>query len=100
MLEKLSVPSPLVSATLAGCAEFFGGLLIFLGLLTRIATLPVVFNMLVACFTVHKGKFGGQIGGMEYPLTLAVVCAGLGLIGAGRFSVDALLSRNPRELPP
>ena len=50
----------------------------------------MVFTMLVAVYTVHWGVFSNQKQGMEYPLTLAVVLAALGLLGAGRLKISAL----------
>jgi putative oxidoreductase len=103
-MEQIGMPLPAVSAFLAGAAEFFGGLALLLGLGTRLAVLPLVFTMLVASFVVHGGAFSAQQGGMEYPLTLAIVSAGLGLTGGGRLTVTALLRSlaaggKPRKLP-
>lgn len=92
-LEKLQVPVPLISAWMAACAEFFGGLLILIGLGTRLIAIPVVITMLVAIITVHRHAFGSENGGMEFPLTLAVVTAGIALTGAGRFSLDWAIRR-------
>jgi len=103
-LGSMNVPAPNVSAALAAGTEFFGGLLVLVGLLTRLAAIPMVFNMVVAVLLVHRQAFSAQNNGMEYPLTLAVVLAGLGLIGPGRLSLDGLFfgcckpSRTP-ELP-
>jgi putative oxidoreductase len=93
-LGQLGVPLPTVSAYLAGGAEFFGGLLLLAGAFTRLATVPMIFTMLVASFAVHGNAFSIQQGGMEYALTLAVFLLVLCLTGAGRVSVDnAILSR-------
>src|ERR1700691_3272936 len=46
------IPAPL--AFLAICAEFFGGLGLIFGLLTRIAAFGIMVNMLVAIATVHR----------------------------------------------
>src|SRR5580693_10438296 len=51
----LHIPAPL--AFLAIAAEFFGGIGLLLGLLTRIAAFGITVNMLVAIFTVHL-QFG------------------------------------------
>ena len=91
-LETMGIPMPTANAYLAACAEFFGGLALLLGAGTRIAVIPLVVTMLVASFVAHGTAFSLASGGMEYALTLAVVTAGLGLTGAGRFSVDGLLS--------
>ena len=88
MLAGMNVPQPLISAYLSGCAEFFGGLLVAVGLLTRPAALVFAFNMFVAVAMVHPDAFSGPQG-MEFPLTLAVVLTGLVLTGPGRLSIDA-----------
>jgi putative oxidoreductase len=91
MLDSMRVPVPTVSATLSGCAEFFGGLLLALGLFSRIGNLFFAFNMLVAVSMVHwKNGFSGQ-GGYEYPLTLAVVLVALIISGPGRYAVTPRL---------
>ena len=49
--QQMGIPAPL--AFLAICAEFFGGLGLIFGLLTRIAAFGIIVNMLVAIITVH-----------------------------------------------
>jgi putative oxidoreductase len=88
-MEQFNLPAPHVSAFLAGCAEFFGGLALLLGF-TRIAAVPLAFTMMVAVTVVHPGAFGGN-NGMEFPLTLAMVLVGLLLMGGGRLSVARLI---------
>lgn len=90
LLDGQGIPSPFAAAVLSGGTEFFGGLLVLLGLWLRIAVIPMVANMLVAVVVVHSGAFSVQNEGMEYALTLAVVLAALGLTGPGRFSVLVL----------
>ncbi len=79
-------------ALLAGSAEFFGGLALLLGLLTRPAAVVTAFTMLVAMFSVHigNGLFMAN-NGYEYALTLLAVTVALAIQGAGRLSVDGLL---------
>lgn len=89
-LEQMGIPMPMVSAYLAGGAEFFGGLLVAVGLLTRLAALPFAYVMFVAVTQVHNKSFGLP-DGMEYALTLLVVLVAIALAGPGRWSVDALL---------
>ena len=84
-MANLGIPLPEVSATLAGAAEFLGGLALLSGFGQRLLSIPLTFTMLVAAFTAHSG-FNAATGGMEYPLTLAVIVAGLGLIGPGRLA--------------
>ncbi len=90
---KIGVPLPTLSVILAGSAEFFGGLALILGVGVGLVSIPMVFTMIVAIATVHPSGFSAQANGMEYPLTLALVTAGVGLVGPGRFSVAGALKR-------
>jgi putative oxidoreductase len=93
----MHIPAPL--AFLAIAAEFFGGLGLILGFLTRIAAFGIGVNMLVAIMTVHRdfGFFmnwtGTQKGeGFEFHLLVVAMVAFLMIRGAGAFSVDRVLS--------
>ncbi len=79
-------------ALLAGGGEFFGGLALVLGLLTRPAALVLAFAMLVAVFAVHigNGLFMSN-NGYEYALTLFVVTLAVAIQGAGRLALDKVL---------
>merc|ERR1712023_420967 len=67
-------------ALLAGGAEFFGGLALVLGLLTRPAAVVAAFTMLVAIFAVHIGNdlFMAN-NGYEYALTLFAATVALAI---------------------
>lgn len=91
MLAGMGVPLPMVSAVLSACTEFFGGIALVLGIGTRIAVIPMVFNMLMAILLVHRGAFDLRNNGMEYALTLGVVLLGLGFTGPGKLSLAGLL---------
>ncbi len=96
-IQTMHIPAPL--AFLAIAAEFFGGLGLIFGFLTRIAAFGIFINMVVAIVTVHHnfGFFmnwtGTQKGeGFEYHL-LALAMAVLLLIrGAGAASIDYLFA--------
>lgn len=49
----LGLPMPEVMAALASGTEFFGGILLLLGLFTRLISIPLAFTMLIAAVTVH-----------------------------------------------
>ena len=83
---------PPVMATLAGCGEFFGGLLILLGLFTRLGSLAVAVVMLVAITKVHWGHFF-MPHGMEYALTMFLVAISLLISGGGALSMDCCLGK-------
>lgn len=95
--QQMGIPAPL--AFLAICAEFFGGLGLLVGLLSRVAALGIIVNMLVAIATVHhvNGFFmnwtGQQKGeGFEFHL-LAIALAIVVLIkGSGAVSIDRAIA--------
>jgi putative oxidoreductase len=72
-------------------AEFFGGILVVVGLLTRLAAFSIFIDMFVAITKVHwKNGLRGQ-GGYEFPLALAALAFALIFFGAGPISLDALI---------
>ena len=81
-------------ALLAGAAEFFGGLALIAGLLVRPAAAALAVAMVVAIFSVHidKGLFVAK-NGYEFALALLAIAGALVISGAGRGSVDRVLSR-------
>jgi putative oxidoreductase len=93
----MHIPAPL--AFLAIAAEFFGGLGLILGFLTRIAAFGIAANMVAAIAAVHKafGFFmnwnGTQKGeGFEYHLLVLAMTAFLIVRGAGAFSIDRAIT--------
>ena len=91
-MASIGLEPGVLMALLAGSAEFFGGLLLVIGLLVRPAALSLVVAMLIALFWVHLGNcFFMASNGFECAMTLAVISVVLLLEGAGRLSVDAHL---------
>lgn len=95
---------PAVFAFLAIAAEFFGGLGLILGLLTRVAAFGIFCNMLVAVAMVHRqfGLFmnwaGTQKGeGFEFHILALAITVLLMIRGAGAASLDRLLSSSARD---
>ncbi len=93
----MHIPAPL--AFLAIAAEFFGGLGLIFGFLTRIAAFGVFSNMVVAVAMVHShvGFFMNWTGaqkreGYEYHLLALAVTVFLMIRGAGAASIDLMLS--------
>lgn len=81
-------------ALLAGSAEFFGGIALILGLLTRPAAALSAFTMVVAIFSVHigNGLFAAN-NGFEFPLTLLAANLALLVQGAGTLSIDGQIEK-------
>ena len=90
---SLGLNPGVLMALLAGAAEFFGGLALVFGLLVRPAAASLAFAMLIAIFAVHidKGFFLDK-GGYEYALALFAASVSLLFSGAGRYSVDRVIS--------
>jgi putative oxidoreductase len=95
---------PTLFAFLAIAAEFFGGLGLILGFLTRIAAFGIAVNMLVAIAMVHAnfgffmnwtGKQKGE--GFEYHLLVLAIAAFLMIRGAGAFSIDRAIATSSRS---
>ena len=88
--SKLGLPASL--ALLAGLIEVFGGLMLALGLATRVVAALVVGLMAVAVTQVHLGAgFFWTSGGFEYPLFWGIVVLAFAIRGGGRYSLDAVI---------
>lgn len=91
-MESIGLAPGLLFASLAGGAEFIGGILLIVGLLARPAALLLAITMIVAIVSVHlqHGLFMSN-NGYEYALALLAVSIGLVIRGAGSLSVDTLI---------
>lgn len=102
---KLGIPFPEINAWVVACTECFGGILIVVGLASRLAAVPVTIAMAVALWVAdsnavlniwgHPDKF---LKADPFPFFLAaliVLC-----FGPGWFSLDAILGRLFRRKSP
>ncbi len=91
--STLRMQPGIVFATTAGIVEFFGGLLLVLGLFTRPVALIVV-GFLAVALTVHipNGFFWPE-GGLEYPLMWALMALSVFFRGGDRYSLDVRFRR-------
>lgn len=88
--EALGLRPGRLHATLAGAAEFSGGLLLALGLFVPFAAAILIATMVTASLTAHRGKgIWAQDGGFELPLVFATIAFGLAAVGAGDVSLDS-----------
>ena len=84
-------------AAIVAVVETFGGLLVFIGLLTRVAGLLIAITMLVAMVWVHlPNGFFLSSRGIEFTLALSSMAMALVVVGGGALSADALMKRSGR----
>ncbi len=81
--------SAALSLSLAMFAEFVCSLLVLLGLFTRLATIPIIFTMLTIILHVHAND---PFMRKELPLMYAIIFTFLLKTGAGRYSIDRIIS--------
>ncbi|MDX2227356.1 MAG: DoxX family protein [Verrucomicrobiae bacterium] len=102
--QSLGIPMPGLNAFVAGSTECFGGLLLLLGLASRIISLPLAFTMCIALLTAfgsniaqsyHSEGFmealGTLTGADPFPFLMTALI--VLLFGPGRISLDAAIGR-------
>ena len=95
---SLNIPFPHANAILVSNLEFFGGILLILGLASRLTGLVLSGNMLVAYITADREALSSILSdpGKFYaadPYTFLFASVLMLIFGAGLFSVDAILAR-------
>ncbi|MGP5496145.1 DoxX family protein [Corynebacterium flavescens] len=88
------VPQPQISAYLAALGEMIGGAFLVIGLLTTLVAGALALLAVCALYFVHldNGLFATD-SGIEYPAVLVVSLLMIVVFGAGRASLDGVLSR-------
>ncbi|MBI5045632.1 MAG: DoxX family protein [Candidatus Niyogibacteria bacterium] len=71
-----------------GVVEFFGGILLLLGLFTQAAAALIAIDMIVAMLLVSRKK--GFVGGYEFDLALLAMALSLLVLGSGTFAFDVM----------
>lgn len=97
---KIGLPAPGMLAPFVGFVEIVAGALLILGLLTRLAAIALICDMVVAILTTKiplllKSGFWAMAHEARTDYTMLLSCLFFLIVGAGRWSVDALLARKP-----
>ena len=104
----LGIPLPAANAAFVARLEYYGGLLLIVGLLTRLTALLLSTTMVVALLTADRALFvqalagSGEAGLTDVtPFVYLLFLLWLVIFGPGALSLDALLARwiRPREQP-
>ena len=95
---ELGIPAPAVNAWFVAGLEFAGGILLIIGLGSRLIALPLVIDMIVAYITADREALLSMISNPDKfiaaaPFSFLLASLIVLVFGAGKFSADALLTR-------
>ncbi len=96
--QSLNIPMPKLNAIMAGSTECIGGLLLLLGLGSRIITVPLIFTMVIAYLTADSDKVKGIFTNPDAfvsaaPFLFLLTAVIVWIFGPGIFSLDAIIAR-------
>ena len=90
---QMGVPLAGVMGPFVALLEFFGGIALIAGLLTRLVSVGLAITMVVAILLVHLAGGFFMPTGVEFTLSLLGATALFAIAGAGAYSLDALIAR-------
>lgn len=96
--QSLHIPSPKVNACLAGGTECVGGLLLLVGLGSRLVSLPLIFTMIIAYVTAESDSLKQIFSDPDKfvsatPFLFMLTCVIVLAFGPGVFSLDWLIEK-------
>lgn len=97
---SLHIPAPGLNAVVVGWSELLCGAALVIGLLTRLATIPLIVSMIVAILTAKRPDIHGffDLIGFE-ETTYLLVLVMVAVLGPGSLSVDHLLAKKYDRIP-
>jgi putative oxidoreductase len=99
MFTQIGVPAPGIMAPLISVLELVGGIALLFGAFTRVAAFLLACEMLGAMILVHAKNGFSAPKGVENVLGNFAMLVTLALLGAGAYSIDALLARRGSTTP-
>jgi putative oxidoreductase len=99
MFTKMGVPLATLVAPFISVLEFLGGIALLFGAFTRVAAFLLACDMLGAIILVHGPNGYAAPKGVEAVLGNFGMAIAIALLGAGAYSIDALLSRRSSPTP-
>ena len=102
---SLGIPAPHLNAVFVAGFEFVGGILLALGLLSRITALGIVIDMTVAYLTADRDSLMTLFSSdstkffAAAPFTFWFVGLIVLIFGPGKYALDTLLARRTHERP-
>jgi putative oxidoreductase len=99
---KIGIPAPEFTAPFVGVVEILCGLLVIVGLLTRLAAMPLIVDILVAIASTKvpilmKSGFWAMAHEARTDYTMLLGSIFLVCVGAGPLSVDGLVGAGKRD---
>ena len=89
---QMGAPLPGITGPMVALVEFFGGIALIVGLLSRLAGFGLAATMLGAIVLVHAAAGFFAPNGVEFVLTLLAGALAIAVTGAGRYSLDHVLA--------
>jgi putative oxidoreductase len=101
---SLNLPMPAQTAVAISCLEFFGGIFLAIGLLTRLTSLALTINLIVAYITADREALFSIFSDPDKfyaaaPYTFLIASLIVLFFGPGKFALDYLLDRSVPSLP-
>jgi putative oxidoreductase len=96
---SMGVPLPGLVGPFIALLEFFGGIAMLLGIFARIFGVLLACDMLGAIIFVHAKNGFSAPKGVEMVLPNLAMALAIALVGAGAYSIDAMLSRRRSSTP-
>ncbi len=99
MFTQIGAPMPALTAPAVAVLEFAGGLALFVGAFTRVAAILLACDMLGAMIFVHakNGFFAPK--GIELTLGNFAMLIAIAVLGAGVYSLDAMMAKRGAHTP-